>query len=233
MAKIVFLGDSVTKATDYGGVTSVDCFAFKVGTLAGYAPTDIINAGVSSDTSAGMLARITTDVLDKAPAVCVVMALVNDAVQDVPIADYKETLRAIASRLIVCGIKVVFLSPPLDRGTQAFQDKCRAYLEALEAVSMEFSTPYIDCYREYAFMYLYGVNEFYACYVDNIHQTKVGHDKVTSILTRGTRIKAFYPNGATPVTQDLKSLVLSISDYLLSCRTSSLLNNVANERAKF
>ncbi|WP_408596555.1 GDSL-type esterase/lipase family protein [Pseudomonas sp. PLMAX] len=233
MAKIVFLGDSITKATDYGSVTLTDCFAFKVGALAGYAPSEIFNAGVSSDTSGGMLARITTDVIDKAPAVCVVMALVNDVVQDVPISAYKENLRAIASRMIVAGIKVVFVSPPLDRGSQALQEKCRSYLEALEAVSIEFSAPFIDCYREYAFMYLYGVGDFYACYVDNIHQTKIGHDKLVSILTRGTRIRAFCPPGITPVSQDLKSLVLSISDYLLSCRTSSLLSNVANERAKF
>ncbi|MBT9571115.1 MAG: hypothetical protein IV106_08405 [Pseudomonas umsongensis] len=233
MSKIVFLGDSITKATDYGAVTLTDCFAYKVGTLAGYAPGEIINAGVSSDTSGGMLARITTDVIDKAPAVCVVMAMVNDVVQEVPIATYKENLRAIASRLILSGIKVVFVSPPLDRGTSTFQDKCRTYLEALEAVSVEFSAPYIDCYREYAFMYLYGMGDFYACYVDSVHQTKAGHDKLVSIMARGTRIKAFCPSTINPVPQDLTALVLSLADYVLSCRTSSLLSNVANERAKF
>lgn len=61
MSKIVFIGDSLTKGIGYGGVTATDTFAYKIGIANGYAPADILNKGVSSDTAFGVLNRIQAD----------------------------------------------------------------------------------------------------------------------------------------------------------------------------
>src|SRR3546814_8985137 len=81
MSKIVFLGDSITRGAT---LAVADTFAYQVGVANGYAPADIINAGVSGDESADALARVGTDAIALAPDVCVVCLLVNDAKNGVP-----------------------------------------------------------------------------------------------------------------------------------------------------
>lgn len=67
---IVFLGDSITKGTDYGGVTLTDTFAYKIGTANGYPPASIYNKGVGSDTSAGSKCWICTAKLPTLTSIC-------------------------------------------------------------------------------------------------------------------------------------------------------------------
>src|SRR6185312_269394 len=115
-AMIAWLGDSVTKGTSYGGVTTTDTFAYKVGVANGYAATDIINAGVNSDTSAGMLARLGTDVLAFNPSVCVLECGLNDWQTGVPLASYQSNVWAIFSGLKAASIKPVGLTK-MQRGS--------------------------------------------------------------------------------------------------------------------
>lgn len=191
MSKIAWFGDSVIKGTSYGGVTTPDTFAHGVGVANGYAVADIINAGVNSDTSSGMLARINADVVALAPAVCVVECGLNDWVTAVPVASYRSNVAAIFSTLKAAGIKPVGLSK-MQRGPTVDFAAYQAYLQALENECALQGVKYIDLYREECAAYLYLSNTaFYANYVDAVHLTVAGHQFVTDLCAR-TRFSGWF-----------------------------------------
>lgn len=185
MTKIAFSGTSVTKGTSYGGVTTAQTFAYKIGIANGYAAADILNKGVNSDTSAGMLARLNTDIIANAPAVCVVEVGPNDWSTGVALATYKANVASIFSQLIAAGIKPVALNSSMQRGPTADFLSYQSYLKAFEDEAAAAGVILIDLYRELAASYLYLTNtQFYALYVDSIHLTVAGHQFVTDLATR-------------------------------------------------
>lgn len=187
LKKIVFLGDSVTKGTDYGSVATSDTFAHKVGLGCGYLAENISNAGVSSDTSAGALARLQADVISKAPDICVLMLGHNDYAQGVSINTYISNMTQIITQLLNANIQPVVLNGILMRGTSQYIDGFRAYIEALETIANAFNIGIVDILREYAYGYLYlyqSGSTFQSLYVGNIHQTKAGHQFIADICLR-------------------------------------------------
>ena len=182
--KIAWLGDSVTKGTGYGGVTTAQTFASKVGMANGYAASDIINAGVNSDTSGGMLARLSADVIAFSPLVCVVQCGLNDWATGVSVATYRSNVAAIFSALKAAGIKPVGLSK-MQRGSTADFSAYQAYLQALENECAAQGVNCVDLYREETDSYLYLTSAvFYANYVDTAHLTVAGHQFVTNLCAR-------------------------------------------------
>lgn len=238
MNKFAVLGDSITKGTDYGGVTAVDTYAYLTGTALGYAPTDIINAGVSANTSGMALARLQVDVLSKGIGVVVVMLGPNDAEQNVPYGDYADNLRAIVAQSRTAGWHVVFLSPALWRGDSARHQKSRIYLEHSRYVASEFNVPFIDVTHHYAFDYLCDEAEWNSRYVpgDQIHQSKAGHAAISYILTRPAYAKYWVAPAieepVEPEPTNLKALVLALSDYVLGSAHPVLTATVLEERGK-
>lgn len=185
MGKIAFLGTSVTKGTSYGGVTTAQTFAHKIGTANGYASADIINKGVNSDTAAGMLARLNSDVIANAPDVCVVEVGPNDWQTGVPVATFKASVASILSQLVTAGIKPVVLTSSMQRGPTADFLSFQAYLNGMEDEAATAGAPVVDLYREMASSYLYLTTaQFYALYVDTIHLTVTGHQFVTDLAGR-------------------------------------------------
>lgn len=182
---IVFLGDSITKGTDYGGVTRTDTFAYKIGIANGYDPSNIYNAGVGSDKSSGALARLQTDVVSKNPDVCVVMIGINDWAAGVSVATYRQNVSSIFSQLKAAGIKPVGITSNLNRGSQATIAGYQPFLEAFEAEAKNQGVKVLDLYREVATSYLYlTATQFQALYVDSIHLTKSGHQFVANFANR-------------------------------------------------
>lgn len=231
MKKIVFLGDSVTKATDYGGVGVTDAFPYKVGMACGYLPSEIVNAGVSSNTSAMMLARIELDVIAHDPGVCVVMAMPNDVATGVTVQQYRVNMGEILSKLIANGISPVVASPPVARGDSANFLKYKPYLEAAEAVADENGAAFIDCYREYTFMYLCGQADFIACYVDHIHQTKAGHSKLASIMTSEKWAKQLAPvRPESDPERSVRDLSIGIASYIVSGQSPESIEEISRLR---
>lgn len=232
--RIAFLGDSLTKGTDYGGVTLTDLFAYKTGIGLGYAPGNIVISGQSANTSAMMLARMDTDILAQNVDVCAVMAMVNDSDKNVPLTDYAANLRAIVAKLRGASIKPVLLSPPLWRGNELAHSKNRTYLETLRAVAAELDVDFIDCWQHYAFDYLCDVAEYVSRYSpdDLIHQSKTGHTDLANILLKPAYRKAWAPLVSVPVTESLKGLVIAMADFLIEVQSSELLTVIAQERSK-
>lgn len=176
MGKIVFLGDSITLGTAYGGVTNATRFSTLIGVAAGYAAQDIINAGVGGNNSADILARLQADVIAHAPDVCVVMVGNNDfggTGKILSSSQYKANLVKIVVQLRAAGIKPVLFSPMMVRGVTSVFVAWKPYLAAIEMVVGELSVPYVDLYREYCYAAMRA--EYLPLYADTLHQAVAGH----------------------------------------------------------
>lgn len=217
--KIVFLGDSLTASAE---VTLADRWAYKVGLANGYTAANIINAGVSGNTSAQMLARLQTDVLAQNPDVCVLMLTVNDRTNSVPIATHEANYRSMITQLKTAGIKVVVMSPPLYTSQL---DQWKPWVEKGEEIAGDTGCHYIDCWREFVYASYYLPNWFNVLYTDYVHQKVAGNSLIVSICARKTHTGAFLPDSAPP-TGVCPELTLALADLALYGATGARLDRV-------
>lgn len=186
--KIVWLGASTVKATDYGSVTYSQSFAYLTSAFWGYAPADYVNAGVGSSDTANMLSRLSSDVIMLNPKVCVVNAGgIADMNNAVSLTTYRSNLNSIFTQLQAAGIKVVAVNEVMKRyATLVLFRQFRTYTEAYEEVAAQLGIAVVDIYREYGLSY---IDDDYTTiwnprYVDDVHQTVAGNAWVASILSR-------------------------------------------------
>ncbi|MFM9932830.1 SGNH/GDSL hydrolase family protein [Achromobacter xylosoxidans] len=231
MGKIAFLGDSITKATDYGGVTQPDTFAYKIGIGAGYSAAQIINAGVSSDTMAGMVARLGTDVFAKGASVCCCMPMTNDAHSGTTVASFKASLTAFVTQCRDNGVKPVFMSPPLYRGNETVMAETNAFLAALQDVAAANAVPLIDYCRESAWAYLCNSAAWALRYVDYVHQTVAGHSAIAEFALRSSTAMCFTADIVKP--DPLQVLALASADLGLDPSSATKQAALRQARAAF
>jgi len=179
MGKFVSIGTSLTKGTDYAGVTSTDTFAYKIGIANGYAPADILNRGVSSDTAAGVLARIHTDVINHSPDVCLLEIGINDWALGTPLATFEATLAAISTAVRGAGIKLIVLTSNFQRGSGAAISAQEQYVRKTEAMPND---GIVDFFREMTTRGLTG--DYMQYFADVVHLTKAGHSYVAEVASR-------------------------------------------------
>ena len=144
--KIVFLGDSLTAGLGLGPEESVPALVQKRLDAEGY-KYDVVNAGVSGDTSAGGLSRLDWS-LEGEVDVLVIELGANDGLRGLPIAALKRNLSEIIARAKKRGVTVLLtgMEAPPNYG---------------EAYTAEFRQTFRDLAREHdvAFMpfFLEGV----------------------------------------------------------------------------
>lgn len=243
MGKIVFIGDSITLGVGYGGVTTANRFSTLIGKAAGYADADIINAGVGSNNSADVLARLQADVIAHSPAVCVVMVGTNDCYAAAPkyqtAAQYKANVTSIVQQLRTAGIKVVLMSTSCTTGTAAVLLQMNAYLKALEEVVGELDVPYVDIYREYVYISSRGEWATYG-HADNVHPSANGHAFIAEYAARAKYAGFFVADPVVapepepepePGAEHL-ALTLAIADYVLATGKESLTAAIATAKAE-
>ncbi|MCH7960309.1 MAG: arylesterase [Candidatus Hydrogenedentes bacterium] len=102
-SRIVCLGDSITKG--YGATPGND-YPSILSSLLG---VPVINAGVNGDTTAGALARLQRDVLDRDPMLVIVELSGNDLVRRVPKIETERNLDRIVKQCIEHGAMVVLV----------------------------------------------------------------------------------------------------------------------------
>lgn len=130
--RIVFLGDSLTAG--YGLAREQSVPSLIAARLAGLGlDYEVVNAGVSGDTSAGGLSRLDWS-LDGTVRVLVVELGANDGLRGLPVAAMRENLDAIIRRARERGIQVVLtgMEAPPNYG-QAYTDEFRAVFRDLAA----------------------------------------------------------------------------------------------------
>lgn len=195
MAKIVFLGDSVTASAN---VPLADRWVYKVGISAGYAAADIINAGVPGNTSAQMLARLQADVLAHAPDVVVMMFTVNDRSNSIALATHEANYRSLIEQCSAAGAKVVLMSPPVYRSQL---DTWGPWVEKWRFLAGVYGCPFVDIWRDYASLYLTGgFSVLYVDAVDLVHQGISGNARIHTVSTSGIHAGAFVKGQISPPT---------------------------------
>jgi lysophospholipase L1-like esterase len=98
---VVCLGDSLTAGV---GAKPGEDIASRLGTALGRA---VVNAGVSGDTTAAALARVSADVLAHKPGIVVVLLGGNDFLRGVPVETAGENLGSIVRAIHQSGAMVV------------------------------------------------------------------------------------------------------------------------------
>lgn len=104
---VIFLGDSLTAGY---GLGEEEAFPALIGNRLreeGY-DVEVVNAGVSGDTTAGGLSRLDW-LLDQDPEVLVVGLGANDGLRGLPLEQTEENLRAIVRRARAAGARVLLL----------------------------------------------------------------------------------------------------------------------------
>ena len=100
---IIAFGDSLTAG--YGAPAGEDYPS----RLSALTAAEVINAGVSGDTTESALARLSADVLSQNPRIVIVGLGGNDFLRGVPIASTEENLRAIIGQIQGAGAMVLLL----------------------------------------------------------------------------------------------------------------------------
>ncbi|HEX2060611.1 MAG TPA: arylesterase, partial [Thermoanaerobaculia bacterium] len=100
---VIAFGDSLTAGV---GATAETNYPARLAALTG---VEIVNAGVSGDTTEDALARIERDVLARDPRIVIVGLGGNDYLRRMPIATTEANLRAIVRRVQGAGAMVVLL----------------------------------------------------------------------------------------------------------------------------
>lgn len=132
---IVVLGDSLTAGL---GVLEEESFPARLQALfieEGYEEVEVINAGISGDTTAGGLRRvdslITPDV-----KVAIVALGGNDALRGLSVADTKRNLQAIISRFLDSGVSVVLAG--MEGPTNLGEDYRAGFRNAFRELASEY-----------------------------------------------------------------------------------------------
>ncbi|MCA1584982.1 MAG: GDSL-type esterase/lipase family protein [Acidobacteria bacterium] len=116
--RIVVLGDSLTAGL---GLSAAESFPTRIQARLdreGY-DYEVINAGVSGDTSAGGLRRLEWS-LDGNPRILIVALGGNDGLRGLPVSDLKKNLSAIIERALDRGLEVILagMEAPPNNGAQ-------------------------------------------------------------------------------------------------------------------
>ncbi|HRE82379.1 MAG TPA: GDSL-type esterase/lipase family protein [Opitutaceae bacterium] len=151
--KIVCFGDSITGVYYHTGSRRSWCDL--VGTFLErhypQARVEMINAGVSGNTSAAGLKRIDRDVLQHRPDLVIVMFGMND-VRSVQLPQFKENLREIVRRVRDQNAEILLMTPnaipPGDPNRPP--EKVMQYAQQMRQLAQTLAVPVVDAYAAFA-----------------------------------------------------------------------------------
>jgi len=182
--RIVAFGDSITGVYYHTGGRRAWCDMLGVALKRIYpqAKLEMINAGISGNTSAAGLARIDRDVLERRPQLVVVMFGMNDAA-GAPVAQFAANLRTIIARcrqaraaVVLCTPNNVYPNPrrPVERLAQ--------FAQTVRDVAGEQQVPLADCYRAYDDMQRRDPLAWALLMSETIHPSMNGHKLFAEVI---------------------------------------------------
>jgi len=142
--RIVFLGDSLTAGYGLAKEESVPALIASHLRAEGYG-YEVVNAGVSGDTSAGGLSRLDWS-LDGDVRVLVLELGANDGLRGLPVENLKRNLAEVITRATARGIKVVLtgMEAPPNFGAGYTSDFRRVYRELAHEHAVTFVPFYLE-----------------------------------------------------------------------------------------
>lgn len=161
---IVFFGNSITAGV---GANAGEDFPRLVGKELG---VEIINAGVSGNTTGDALLRIESDVISKNPSIVVVEFGGNDFLQKVETAQTKRNLQEIVGKINQSGAKLVIIGVRRSILANDFEDFERDLAEKNQGV-----------YVENILRGIIGDSQLMA---DAVHPSGEGHKRIAEKLVK-------------------------------------------------
>jgi acyl-CoA thioesterase I len=142
--RIVFLGDSLTAGYGLAKEESVPSLIQRRLSSQGY-PYDVVNAGVSGDTSAGGLSRLDWS-LEGDVRILVIELGANDGLRGLPVASIKRNLTEIITRAQSRGITVVLtgMEAPPNFGAAYTAEFRQVYRDLAKLPDVTFMPFYLD-----------------------------------------------------------------------------------------
>jgi acyl-CoA thioesterase I len=170
--KVAFLGDSLAAGLHLPADQAFPAVVQRMLAARGK-PFELLNAGVSGDTSAGGLRRVDW-IMKQSPALVVVELGANDGLRGQPVAQVEQNLRGIIARIREHGAAVMLLGVriPLSYGA--------SYVDAFAAlyprIAQDMQVPYVPFFMEG----VAGVPDMNL--PDGIHPTAQGHEIIAKRL---------------------------------------------------
>jgi len=194
--KILTFGDSITRGVREG-VRETQTFTYYLGVFLnkGGFHTEMINKGISGETTTGALNRIEHDVIGEKPDYVTIMYGTNDAFIDdyanetghlprVPIERYKNNLHVIIQRLKANNISPILMTPiPMGRfwgsdvgiyKQKGINFKLEEYVEAVRDIAKQENIPLVDHFNDWLNWEKRG-KAIDAWMTDGIHPNPKGH----------------------------------------------------------
>lgn len=180
--KIVCIGDSLTEGL---GVVKEKSWPLVLGELG---KIEVVNRGISGDTTTGMVGRFYHDVIHHQPSHCIIMGGANDLWWDQPIHGIMANLYSMIKQALhhkitpIIGIPTPICMEAVDRetvwepvaGYPVLQDKLGQLVSGYRRLAEGNGWPYIDFHS----LYLNEnkeVNQLYFANTDGIHPNETGH----------------------------------------------------------
>lgn len=176
IAGLVTLGDSITAGAWPGDIVAADGKVIL-----------LHNAGVGGNTTAQMLARLSTDVLAQSPDVVTVMGGTNDVGQNVPQETTIANLRAIVEAIKAANVKVVLLTIP-PRTDPSFAAPIRSLNATIQALAGSEGVALADIYPALAQAdgtYAPGLT------ADGVHPSVAGNAAIALVVEDALRAAGF------------------------------------------
>lgn len=148
---IICIGDSLTSGAlthnsaaniglpPYTSWTLVNSYPYKLGALTGLTYQ---NLGVAGQTSASMVSRFTSDVLNLKPAVCCILAGTNDVNTAVSLATYLANMKSMLDSCRDHAIVPVLMTIPPSSGFNATNSRS---IDTFNAALTVLAAAYVDC----------------------------------------------------------------------------------------
>jgi acyl-CoA thioesterase-1 len=166
--KVAFLGDSISAGLHLPSDQAYPAVVQRLLAARGK-PFELLNAGVSGDTTAGGLRRVAW-ILKQRPALVVVELGANDGMRGQPVAEIEQNLRAIIERIRDHGAAVMLL------GMRIPPSYGQSYVESFDAIyprlAKELDIPFVPFFMQEV------VTDPKLNLPDGIHPTKDGHERL-------------------------------------------------------
>jgi acyl-CoA thioesterase I len=175
--KVAFLGDSIAAGLHLAADRAFPAVLQQQLAASGVA-FELMNGGVSGDTTAGGLRRVDW-LLKQAPKVVVIELGANDGMRGVPVADVEQNLRAIIAKVQAAGAK------PLLLGIRIPPSYGPEYVNAFDSLYPRIAG---DLHVAFVPFFMDGVAGVAALNLeDGIHPTAEGHARLATNVAEPLR----------------------------------------------
>ncbi|BBI32881.1 lipase/acylhydrolase [Cohnella abietis] len=148
----------------------------------------LLNAGVSDDTTWGVLNRLNRDVLRFQPDLITLMIGMNDSMRGIEqLPEFKNNLLAIIAQARAVGSELILLTPNtinLRISENAIRDSYPHYIHAIREIATSEQIPLCDVYEAFEERIHKDPNSKWTLMNDCIHPNEYGHDFIAQALFR-------------------------------------------------